>query len=320
MKNINLKLIIVAIIFISTVCVGNSKKQKKEKNRKQMSKIENAQKLESETKSEEEENINLPKNSSKEEIINLFNHWVKNPNTVLIGIEKWKFRKDTYIAVIKSMPDEDADYSIDNEQLFVGMIDASSDLKIISISDNLSNMKIDWNHTLIHYPWNEEGDDVDKSEIDYRLNQFSSDTDLNRNCPRFDFHKFQISKDEFAFGIRFEAWNGFSGGGNGYFVLLLFRNETNVFGDMDKIKCVFAQPMKFYEFYRACFEPGCEDHYHDEWEGENILCLLPSQHNGFYDIQVRKKKYVNNMGDKYPKNWKMNFHWDAKAKMYKPLD
>jgi hypothetical protein len=300
----------ILLLIVLTACTGKAHKQ-----------VNNTKKESISLRTQQDENIHLPPNTSSEEITELFASRSKYPNTILIGIEKWKFRKDTYIAVIKSMPDDDADYSIDNEQLFVGMIDASSDLKIISISDNLSNMKIDWNHTLIHRPDpdGEFEDSIDKTNVIYKLNEFSMQTDLNVQYPMFDFHKFQISKDEFAFGIRFEAWNGFSGGGNGYFVLLLFRNETNVFGNIDKIKCIFAQPMKFYEFYRACFEPGCEDHYHDEWEGENILYLLPSLTNGFYDLQVRKKKYVNNMGEKYPKNWKMNFHWDADSASYQPV-
>jgi hypothetical protein len=298
----------ILLLIALTACTGKAHKQ-----------VNIVKKESISVKTDQDENIHLPPNTSLEEITELFASRSKYPNNlVLLGIEKWKYRKDTYIALVRCEPNEQD--SIDDMPLFLGMIDISDGLKLISVSDDISIQSIDWKHTLLHYI-DEVPDNKNDSLYTVKLNQFTSIRELNFNRFSFDFIRYQITATEVAFGVWFEERNSYAGANcDTYSVLLLFRNEGNISNTMYKIKCILAQPMYSYQFYRACYEPGCEDHYYDKWEGENILCLLPSLTNGFYDLQIRKKKYVNNMGEKYPKNWKMNFHWDADSASYQPVN
>jgi hypothetical protein len=45
------------------------------------------------------------------------------------------------------------------------------------------------------------------------------------------------------------------------------------------------------------------------WETKNVLRILPHEHSGYSDIQLKER------GGK----WKQTFQWDAEANRYLPL-
>ncbi|MBD2176349.1 hypothetical protein H6F42_05375 [Pseudanabaena sp. FACHB-1998] len=119
----------------------------------------------------------------------------------------------------------------------------------------------------------------------------------------FDFAPFQISNTQTAFGLRVGMFQGYSGGGGYYEVLALFLVDNG------QIVNILAEPIYFWEDQAGDWnKDGTRQHY--LYEGENILVVLPSQTDGYYDLQL---KALDN-------EWERTFLWDASLKRYLPSD
>jgi hypothetical protein len=78
---------------------------------------------------------------------------------------------------------------------------------------------------------------------------------------------------------------------------------------LNYVKNIFAEPIYFWEDQAGDWnKDGTRQHY--LCEGENILVVLPSQTDGYYDLQV---KTLDN-------EWERIFSWDASLKRYLPSD
>lgn len=125
----------------------------------------------------------------------------------------------------------------------------------------------------------------------------------NGKFKEFDFAPFQISNTQSAFGLRVGMFQGYSGGGGYYEVLALFLVDNG------QIVNILAEPIYFWEDQAGDWnKDGTRQHY--LYEGENILAVLPSQTDGYYDLQI---KAVDS-------KWQRTFSWDASLKRYLPSD
>lgn len=245
-------------------------------------------------------------------------------------IQKWKYRKNTYIILMRFIISNnrvneltpDSSDMVRNDKLYVGMIDVSDTLKLFSVSEDVENQKIDCKHTLItNYP------DSNSDSTNFYYSEMWEDY---RSYPEFDFAKYQISNTEYAFGIRFNRHEPFASGAVDSNVLLLYKNEYNQSKKSYSLNCIFAQPMNL----ESCFYsyPGS-----DEMENEvgrrayfeevnSIVRILPKQTNGYYDLQLQSKacegvtKHFSGKEKTSSKTTKkiINFHWDANTGSYQP--
>jgi hypothetical protein len=140
--------------------------------------------------------------------------------------------------------------------------------------------------------------------------QFRSASDRNSNLlptgvyKYFDFAPFKVSATQTAFGMRVWRTESYSGG-SGYFeVLALFMVDN------DKILNIFAEPMYFYMNMKGDLNKDHTPSPRRLYEGENVLVVLPSQTDGYYDLQI---KSLDN-------DWQKSVTWDASLKRYLPSD
>ncbi|NHZ97551.1 hypothetical protein [Massilia sp. CCM 8734] len=116
---------------------------------------------------------------------------------------------------------------------------------------------------------------------------------------RFDFAPYKITPTETAIGLRL-GWNeGYAGGGADFEALSLFRIDGN------KLVNILSEPVSFHKLIAGDWnKDGTRDH--DEYEGTNVLSVLPSTSNGYADLQLRLLKGKS----------KQVFTWDSKRARY----
>ncbi|NHZ87587.1 hypothetical protein F2P45_00850 [Massilia sp. CCM 8733] len=116
---------------------------------------------------------------------------------------------------------------------------------------------------------------------------------------RFDFAPYKIAATETAIGLRL-GWNeGYAGGGADFEALSLFRIDGN------KLVNILSEPVSFHKLIAGDWnKDGTRDH--DEYEGTNVLSVLPSTTNGYADLQLRLLKSKS----------KLVFTWDGKRAGY----
>ncbi|UOD28598.1 hypothetical protein INH39_24590 [Massilia violaceinigra] len=116
---------------------------------------------------------------------------------------------------------------------------------------------------------------------------------------RFDFAPYKITPMETAIGLRL-GWNeGYAGGGADFEALSLLRIDGN------KLVNILSEPVSFQKLIAGDWnKDGTRQH--DEYEGTNVLSVLPSTTNGYADLQLRL------LGSKS----KQVFTWDSKRARY----
>ncbi|TYQ26659.1 hypothetical protein PseudUWO311_11145 [Pseudanabaena sp. UWO311] len=139
--------------------------------------------------------------------------------------------------------------------------------------------------------------------------QFRSDMREKRYLPpkgkykEFDFAPFKVSDTQTAFGLRTGQTDGYSGGFGYFEVLTLF------IVDNDQIINILSEPIYFYQNIAGSWnKDGTREH--GLYEGKNVIVVLPSQTDGYYDLQI---KSLDN-------EWQKTFAWDASLKRYLPSD
>jgi hypothetical protein len=139
--------------------------------------------------------------------------------------------------------------------------------------------------------------------------QFRSDMRDKRYLPpkgrykEFDFAPFKVSDTQIAFGLRTEQTDGYSGGFGYFEVLTLFMVDN------DRIINILSEPIYFYQNIAGSWnKDGTREH--SLYEGKNVIVILPSQTDGYYDLQI---KSLDN-------DWQKVFTWDASLKRYLPSD
>jgi hypothetical protein len=118
----------------------------------------------------------------------------------------------------------------------------------------------------------------------------------------FDFAQYKINNTQTAFGLRL-GWGESYSGGNAYFEsLALFMI------DKDRIVNILSEPMYFYQNIAGGWN---KDHtrQHALYEGENVIIVLPTQTNGYYDLQIKS----------LDSKWQRIFSWNNSQKRYLPI-
>ncbi|NHZ39440.1 hypothetical protein [Massilia aquatica] len=116
---------------------------------------------------------------------------------------------------------------------------------------------------------------------------------------RFDFAPYKITPTETAIGLRLGWSEGYAGGGADFEALALLRI------DGDKLVTILSEPVAFQKLIAGDWnKDGTRDH--DEYEGTNVLSVLPSTTNGYADLQMRLLESKS----------KLIFTWDSKRAGY----
>ncbi len=116
---------------------------------------------------------------------------------------------------------------------------------------------------------------------------------------RFDLAPYEITKGDFAFGVRAGWSEGYAGGGAEFEALYLFRIEGRA------LRVVFAQPMSFLKMIAGDWhKDGTRSH--DVSDASNSLVLLSSKTEGMRDLQLRQQKG----------KWRRTFTWSAERHRY----
>ncbi|TYQ30073.1 hypothetical protein [Pseudanabaena sp. UWO310] len=119
----------------------------------------------------------------------------------------------------------------------------------------------------------------------------------------FDFAPFKISDAQTAFGLRVTHSEIYSGG-HGYFEdLALFIVDNN------RIVNIFSEPMYFNKNIAGAWNKN-GTRQHSLYEDENVLVVLPSQTDGYYDLQIKSLH----------SDWQRAFFWNASQKRYLPFE
>jgi hypothetical protein len=124
----------------------------------------------------------------------------------------------------------------------------------------------------------------------------------NGNYKEFDLAPFKVSDTQTAFGLRVGQTDGYSGG-NGYFEVL-----TLFIVDKDRIINILAEPIYFYQNIAGAWNKN-QTRQHYLYEGENVLVVLPTNTNGYYDLQIKS----------LDSKWQRIFSWNNSQKRYLPI-
>ncbi len=213
----------------------------------------------------------------------------------LIGMKSWPYQKNTFVAIACFAQNKKAydammtssggtplcqNDVLENVYLAVLKFGDSDKLpKVIARSGKPLRIKIPDGHTDLAMP-----------------------TGRSAVYDRFDFANYKISKDKYAFGIRAHWDEGYAGGGGSFEALILFSISAG------HVVNIFSEPVYFEQVLAGNWnEDGSRDHF--EYEGKNIVTILPHLTNGFYDLQVKTQG----------KNWIQDFSWAKNKKRYEPI-
>jgi hypothetical protein len=118
----------------------------------------------------------------------------------------------------------------------------------------------------------------------------------------FDFAPYKINNTQTAFGLRL-GWEESYSGGNAY-----FESLAVFMIDKDRIVNILSEPMYFYQNIAGAWNKD-KSRQHDLYEGENVIIVLPTQTNGYYDLQIKS----------LDSKWQKVFSWNNSQKRYLPI-
>lgn len=219
----------------------------------------------------------------------------------LIALQKWPARENTYVGMVCLAPDKES-YDEDKgycnggsccragyggfddarhpRRVFLAVVEYDQRLTLIASFGGPLNVMTNWQQSNI------------------APNESVKDESVYPGIYQgFDFAPYKISKDQTAFGIRV-AWETMYAGGGGMFdALMLFLIQG------DRIVNVLSEPIEEWGMSGGAVGPK------NEWQTKNVLRILPNEHSGYFDIQLKQR------GGK----WKKTFRWDAESRRYLPL-
>ena len=247
----------------------------------------------------------LPLGVKPSDVIQLIAPNIDTSLVTLIGMKKWPYKENTYLAII-CVSRSKKDYSTDslfsdgkqccnagyggvNESenpkiVYLSMVEYTDKLKLIALYPGPLDVKISWRHSNIGTP--------DQDSTSY----FNPG-----NYDRFDFANYKVSDNQVAFGIRV-GWRTMYSGGGGYFsALMLFIVQG------DKIVNILSEPTD---------EDGMSaGEWNDDgtrgknfWETHDVLIMLPHKTSGYYDLKIKQRD----------SKWSQNFKWDEGENRYIP--
>lgn len=139
----------------------------------------------------------------------------------------------------------------------------------------------------------------ENSNLDGPVMVESGETALPQSYTKFDLAPYIIKPGIKAFGVRARFFEGYAGGGAEFEALQLFMSKGG------QIVNIFSEPMSFHKDLAG------------EWnkdgtrqravsEGRNILKVLSTQTDGYYDLQIKS----------LDSKWMRTFVWSAKVERY----
>jgi len=237
---------------------------------------------------------NLPVGLNRKDIARLIAPNEDISLAIAVGAKAFPYRLNSYIAIAcfarnkKDMPDYNGSCRntyYGDKVVYLGLIEYDSlNLQLKLVASSVKPVKVETNLSFSNQ------------------NQSSKKPLLLEDYLEFDFAPFRISKIQTAFGLRL-AWSESYAGGNGYFEsLALF------IVDKDRIINILSEPIYYYRNIAGVWNKD-RSRQHDLYEGENVLVVLPSQTNGYYDIQIKS----------LDTKWQKIIKWNNSQKRYLPI-
>ncbi len=247
----------------------------------------------------------LPSGVKAIDIISLVAPDVDTSLVTLIGMKKWPYKQNTYLAIVcvsRSSKDYSADtlfsdgkqccnagYGGTNESenpkiVYLSMIEYVDKLKLTAAYPGPLDIKTSWRYSNIESPEQDSTSNLNPGNYD---------------C--FDFANYKVSDSETAFGIRV-GWRTMYSGGGGYFkALMLFIVQG------DKIINILSEPTDEEGMSGGDWqEDGTRDK--NFWETHNVVIMLPHKSSGFYDLRMKQ----------IDSKWFRDFKWDMTKNRYIP--
>ena len=141
----------------------------------------------------------------------------------------------------------------------------------------------------------------ENSNLDSPVMVDNGEAALPHSYTKLDLAPYTIKPGTKAFGVRAVFSEGYSGGGAEFEALQLFMRKG------DQIVNIFSEPMSFYKNLAGEWnKDGTRER--DASEGKNILKVLSTQTDGYYDLQIKS----------LDSKWTRRFVWSAKAERYMP--
>ncbi|CAI3926590.1 unnamed protein product [Commensalibacter communis] len=221
------------------------------------------------------------------DIINIIAPQYKNDKWSLVGMKAWPGQKDRYIVVacstkikkeiLDKYQENSCSYEVDpRDKIIVAVLDYDgSGMPKLAAEPYIETVASDENG----YVNNDNGDELEKSAFNLKNRD---DGVVVGNLQNLDFAHYQVNPQTLAFGIRYGAEVGYSGGNASNQSMTLFAIMQG------KLRPILKTDM--YHFANIAGEwhnDGTRDH--DITEEEYILSFLPHQTNGFYDIKYTQK-------------------------------
>ena len=248
--------------------------------------------------------IALPEGVTSHEIMRLVAPGADSTLATLVGMKKWPYRQNTYIAIVCCAPDREefktdtaygrnccnAGYGGFNEsanpsQVYLGMVELREKPVLVAASRGPLKVLTSWENSNIESEVG-KGDSVSPGIYDL-----------------FDFAKYKVSDSQIAFGMRVGWRVMYAGGGGMFYGLMLFMARRG------EIVNIFSEPIGEEGMSNGEWrEDGSRDK--NVWGTDNVVILLSKKTNGYYDIQLREK------GGK----WKQTFKWNSEANRYCPAE
>jgi len=198
---------------------------------------------------------------------------------LIVGAKTWPLRPNSYVSIICLSDSQNECTKWDGSpsvQLGVfEKVEGKAPL-LIARTDSPVDRPTDWS----------------RSNIDGPQALDNPPSIMPQRWTHFDFAPYQLRTGDHAFGVRVGWWEGYSGGGASFEALYLFQIDGS------SLRAVFAQPMGYFKDIAGDWHPdGTRDHH--EYSASNFLIVLPSQTNGFHDLQLRERSG----------KWRQTFKW-----------
>ncbi len=230
---------------------------------------------------------------------------------MLVGAKAWPYRANTFVVIAcfgrdqtdpepprrsstepscdSMSPSHDTPASFD-PVVYLGVVEyraGSGAPTLVASYGKPYDIKTSW--TSRHVDGPRDQDDADKNRDGLMPQQYR----------RFDFAPYKITPTETAIGLRLGWFDGYAGGGAEFEALALLRI------DGDKLVTILSEPVFFQKLIAGNWnKDGTRDH--DEYEGRNVLSVLPSTTSGYADLQMRLLESKS----------KLIFTWDSKRSGY----
>lgn len=146
------------------------------------------------------------------------------------------------------------------------------------------NINVSWQNSNLLAPNNIEDNEADL---------------LPQSYSQLDLAPYRIAPNITAFGVRANFNEMYAGGGAYFEALQLFMVKNG------QIINILSEPMYYYQNIAGDWhEDGTRDH--DITEGKNILMVLNSQTNGYYDLRIKS----------IDSKWRQDFIWSTELGRY----